>query len=180
MVYRLHRLSASDITYSISMSTACLISYWIMTSVLNGVAIRDNDFLGGMWAAVAAAFVFRDTGCASVVAGVGRLIATSISFALCLVYLCFFRPSPIGMAVLLMAGCLVVMLLDRRDEIITTGITTIVVMVVAILSPFEAWHQPLLRLFDTVVGISVGVTCNWVAVRVIDATTRRPASQHPS
>jgi hypothetical protein len=54
-------------------------------------------------------------------------------------------------------------LLDRRDDNITTAITTIVVMVVAIISPVDAWHQPLLRLFDTVVGIGVGVACKWAS-----------------
>ena len=39
----------------------------------------------------------------------------------------------------------------------TTGITTAVVMVVAAMSPQDAWLQPLLRLIDTVVGIAVGI-----------------------
>jgi hypothetical protein len=43
------------------------------------------------------------------------------------------------------------------------SITTAVVMVVAALSPQDAWHQPLLRLVDTVVGIAVGVSCKWIA-----------------
>jgi hypothetical protein len=30
-------------------------------------------------------------------------------------------------------------------------------MVVAAMSPVDAWHQPLLRLADTVVGIAIGV-----------------------
>src|SRR5258708_34569117 len=42
-------------------------------------------------------------------------------------------------------------LLDRREDIITTAVTTIVVMAVALQSPIDAWQQPLLRLFDTVV-----------------------------
>jgi hypothetical protein len=33
----------------------------------------------------------------------------------------------------------------------------VVVMVVAAMSPADAWQQPLLRLADTVVGIAVGV-----------------------
>jgi uncharacterized YccA/Bax inhibitor family protein len=53
-------------------------------------------------------------------------------------------------------------LLQRRDDIVTTGITTAVVMVVAAISPNEAWQQPLLRLFDTVVGIALGVICKWI------------------
>jgi uncharacterized membrane protein YccC len=42
------------------------------------------------------------------------------------------------------------------------GITTAVIMVVAAMSPSEAWRQPLPRLFDTVVGIALGVICKWI------------------
>ena len=161
---RLAKLTAWDLGYVISMSLACLVSYWVMADVLNSIVARDDDLLGGMWAAVAAAFVFRDTGRASLSAGVARLIATSVSIALCLIYLSLIRPTPLALPLLLAAGCLIVMLLDRREEIITTGITTIVVMVVAIISPADAWRQPLLRLVDTVVGISIGVAFNWAVV----------------
>ena len=166
------RLSAYNIVYSIAMALACLISFWIMTRLLNTVVARDDDLLGGMWAAVATAFVFRDmsraqalvfpdTGRASFSAGVARLVATSVSFALCLLYLSLARPSASGMTLLLAAGTVVLILLDRREEIITTAITTIVVMVVAILNPADALSQPLLRLLDTVVGIVVGVSCSF-------------------
>jgi uncharacterized membrane protein YccC len=59
-------------------------------------------------------------------------------------------------------GTVAMALLGRRDDIVTAGITTAVVMVVAAMSPEDAWHQPLLRLADTVVGIAVGVACKWV------------------
>ena len=56
------------------------------------------------------------------------------------------------------------MLLGRRhDGVITTAITTIVIMVVAILNPADALRQPPLRLLDTVLGVAVGVACNWGA-----------------
>jgi hypothetical protein len=54
-------------------------------------------------------------------------------------------------------------LLGRRDDIVTVGITTVVVMVVAGMSPVDAWQQPVLRLADTMVGIAVGVACKCVA-----------------
>jgi hypothetical protein len=60
-------------------------------------------------------------------------------------------------------GTVIMVYLGRRDHIVTTGITTTVVMVVAAMSPQEAWHQPLLRLADTVVGVAVGVGCKWIA-----------------
>lgn len=166
------RLSAYNIAYSIAMALACLISFWIMTRLLNTFVVRDDELLGGMWAAVATAFVFRDTGRAqnlifpdtaraSLSAGVARLLATLVSFALCLVYLSLARPSAAGMALLLAVGTVALILLDRRAEIITTAITTIVVMVVAILNPADSLSQPLLRLMDTVVGIAVGVACSF-------------------
>jgi hypothetical protein len=52
-------------------------------------------------------------------------------------------------------------LLGRPDDIVTVGITTVVVMVVAAMSPSDAWQLPLLRLVNTVVGIAVCVACNW-------------------
>jgi hypothetical protein len=154
--------SAWDIAYSVAMPLACLISYASMTR-LNVAVEGQRDLVGGMWAAVATAFVFRDSRQHSFAAGVGRLIGTSVSFALCLPYLWFIRPNVAGMGILLAVGTLVMVLLERREDILTTAITTIVVMVVAVANPAEAWKQPLLRLFDTVVGIVIGMAAKWVA-----------------
>jgi uncharacterized membrane protein YccC len=67
------------------------------------------------------------------------------------------------MTILLAVGTLVMQLLDRREDIITTAVTTIVVMVIALQRPGEAWEQPLLRLFDTVVGVAIGLGGKWIA-----------------
>jgi uncharacterized membrane protein YgaE (UPF0421/DUF939 family) len=115
-----------------------------------------------MWAVVAAVFVFRETRLRTLSAGIARLVATCVSFALCLLYLSLFPFTPVGMAALIGIGTVIMALLGRRDDIVTAGITTAVVMVVAAMSPEDAWHQPLLRLADTVVGISVGVVCKWL------------------
>jgi uncharacterized membrane protein YccC len=155
--------SAWDVVFSINMGVACLIAYTTTTSLLVTATAHEDDVLGGMWAAAATAFVFRDTRTQSLSAGMARLIATCVSFALCLPYLAFFPSSAVGIAVLVTVGTLVMMLLDRREDIITTAITTIVVMVVAILSPTHAWTQPLLRLLDTTIGIGVGVAFKWFA-----------------
>jgi uncharacterized membrane protein YccC len=112
---------------------------------------------------VATVFVFRDTSSNSVHAGLARLIATCVSFCLCLFYLLLLPFHAIGLAALIGIGTVVMMLLDRREDIITTGITTTVVMVVAAMSPRDAWQQPVLRLVDTIVGIAVGVGCIQVA-----------------
>jgi uncharacterized membrane protein YccC len=55
------------------------------------------------------------------------------------------------------------MQLDRREDIITTAVTTIVIMVVALQSPEDAWKQPLLRVFDTLVGVAIGMAGKWIA-----------------
>jgi uncharacterized membrane protein YccC len=96
-------------------------------------------------------------------AGLDRLIATVVSFALCLAYLLMFPFTAVGMVIVIGIGTLIMMLLGRQDDITTTGITTAVVLVVAAIAPKDAWQQPILRLVDTVVGIAVGVGCKWVA-----------------
>jgi len=91
------------------------------------------------------------------------LIATCVSFCLCVFYLALFPFHPIGLAALIGIGTVAMMLLDRREDIITTAITTTVVMVVAAISPHDAWQQPMLRLIDTIIGIAVGIGCIQVA-----------------
>jgi uncharacterized membrane protein YgaE (UPF0421/DUF939 family) len=129
------RLTSWDLVYATSMAIACFISYWIMTHTLYRVVDKPSALLGGMWAAVATIFVYRETSGHSLSAGIARLIATSISFALCLLYLLFFPFTAVGMAVLIGIGTAVLALMGRRSEFVTTAITTAVVMVVAALSP---------------------------------------------
>jgi uncharacterized membrane protein YccC len=156
------KLSSWDVVYALNMAIACLITYWIMTHTLSRFVDESSDFLGGMWAVVATVFVFRETRVRSLSAGIARLIATCVSFALCLLYLSFFPFTPVGMAALIAIGTVAMALLGRRDDIVTVGITTVVVMVVAAMSPVDAWQQPVLRLADTMVGIAVGVACKCV------------------
>ena len=157
------KLSSWDVAYALNMAIACLITYWIMTHTLSRFVDVPSDFLGGMWAVAATVFVFRETRLGSLSAGIARLIATCVSFALCLLYLLLFAFTPVGMAALIAIGTVVMARLGRRDDIVTVGITTVVVMVVAAMSPIDAWQQPLLRLVDTIVGIAVGVACKCVA-----------------
>ena len=156
------RFSLQDIAYSLELTLACLTTFWIITGILRPLVESASDnLLGGMWAVVATVFVFRNTRDQSLSAGISRMIATCVSFVLCLAYLLFLPFNPVGMAALIGIGTLSTMLLRRRNEIITTGITTAVVMVVAALSPDHAWTQPLLRLLDTIVGVTVGLTFAW-------------------
>src|ERR1700720_84253 len=156
------RLSLQDIAYSLELFLACLTTFWIIAGILRPLVESASDnLLGGMWAVVATVFVFKNNRDQSLSAGISRVIATCVSFALCLAYLLFLPFSPEGMAALIGIGTLSTMLLGRRNEIVTTGITTAVVMVVAALSPADAWRQPLLRLLDTVVGVTVGLMFAW-------------------
>jgi multisubunit Na+/H+ antiporter MnhB subunit len=65
-------------------------------------------------------------------------------------------------------------IIGRRDDIVTTGITTIVVLVVAEMNPEQAWQQPILRLADTIIGIAVGVSCKWAASYAFYRSIGRP------
>lgn len=105
----------------------------------------------------------RESRASSLSAGLVRLIATCVSFAVCLPYLLIFPVTGLGMAVGFGLGAIVMILLSREDHIVTTGITIAVVLVVARLSPHEAWQQLFLYLFGTLIGIAVGVCCKWCA-----------------
>ena len=157
------KLTSGDLIYALAMAIASAISYWVMSYGLVPFVDRNSDFLGGMWAVVATVFVFRDTQASSISAGSARLIATCVSFTLCLLYLLLFPFQPLGLAALIGIGTVVMILSRRREDIITTAITTAVVMVVAAMSPQNAWMQPLLRLVDTIVGIAVGIGCMQIA-----------------
>jgi len=147
------------------LAISCAISYWLITHILaNTYSIsRDDDLLGGMWAVVATIFVYRNSQAESVRAALSRMAATSVSFALCLIYLLMFPFKIWGMAALIGIGTIVVTIIGRPDDAITTGITIAVVLVVAALSPQDAWRQPVLRLADTAVGVAVGVAVAWLS-----------------
>jgi uncharacterized membrane protein YgaE (UPF0421/DUF939 family) len=156
---QLERLSKADVVYAIALTIASLIAYYIPEPFVN----RPNDVLGGLWATIATVFVFREARNTSLRAGVDRFFATCISCVLTFVYLLLFPFSPVGMAVIIGLGAIVVMLLGRRDDVVTTGITTAVIMVSAGLGPAGlGWTIPPLRLLDTVIGIVVGVGCWWI------------------
>ncbi len=147
-----------------ALAIACLVSYALITHLLSQVYFvsQDDGLLGGMWAVVATVFVYRLRYQESRSAALSRMAATLLSFVFCLVYLLIFPFSALGMAALIGIGAMVLTLLGRPEDIITTGITTAVVMVVTGISPQHAWKQPILRLVDTVVGIGVGM----VAARI--------------
>lgn len=71
------------------------------------------------------------------------------------------------MGALIAVGVLLMIVSGHRDETGLTAITIAIIMIVAAEDPLHAWLQPLLRLADTLIGISIGVTCKWIASIVI-------------
>ena len=143
---------------------AALVSYELATRILtSAISSRDDQLLGGMWSVVATVFVCRESYKDSVSSALSRIAATSLSFILCLGYLLLFPFSSWGMAILIAIGAVLLIIIGRPGEVITTSITTTVVMVVAGISPQHAWRRPILLLFDTLIGIAVGITAVWIA-----------------
>jgi uncharacterized membrane protein YgaE (UPF0421/DUF939 family) len=151
-----------------ALAISCFVSYMVITRILTRAYFisRDDELLGGMWAVAATVFVYRESYQQSVNAALSRMAATSLSFILCLVYLLIFPFHAWGMAALIGIGAIVLTLLGRSEDIITTGITTAVVMVVAGISPRHAWMQPILRLIDTIVGVGVGIAAAWISLSI--------------
>jgi uncharacterized membrane protein YoaK (UPF0700 family) len=164
---RQNEMTRHVLLHSVTLSILCVISYWLITHMLvRAFSIsRDDDLLGGMWAVVATVFVYRYGYEESVGAALSRMGATTLSFVLCFIYLLFFPFHLWGLAIRIGVGAVAMSLLSRPDDIITTGITTAVVMVVAAVSPNHAWKQPILRLVDTIVGVPVGVVGAWMSLR---------------
>ncbi len=117
---------------------------------------------------IATIFVYRFCYEESVAAAVSRMAATLVSFVLCLVYLSFLPFHVWGMAALIGVGAPVMTLVGRPQDAITAGITTTVVIVVAAISPHNAWEQPILRLVDTMAGVAVGVAAAWIGLHATD------------
>jgi hypothetical protein len=145
------------------LALASLVSYELTTRILtSAISSRDDQLLGGMWSVVATVFVCRESYRQSISAALSRTAATALSFVLCLGYLLFLPFSAWGLAILIGIGAIILIMIDRPGDVITASITTAVVMVVAGISVQHAWHQPILRLVDTVIGIAVGIAGVWI------------------
>jgi uncharacterized membrane protein YccC len=163
----------------VTLAVACLFAFELVTQILRRVYSLSNgdDLLGGLWAGVATIFVFRVSYEESVVAAVSRMAATLVSFVLCLIFLLLLPFSARGMAPLIGVGSLVVTLMGRPGDTVTTGITTTVVMVAAALEPHNAWRQPILRLVDTAASVAVGLAAAWLGLRATPLRRRAPVSR---
>jgi uncharacterized membrane protein YccC len=151
------------------LAIACMITYWLTTSLLTRVysISRADDLLGGLWAVVATIFVCRDSYQQSLAAAVSRMAATAVSFVVCLIYLVFLPVSTWSVALLIGVSALAVMLIGRPGDAVTAAITTAVVMIVAAVTPRDAWEQPILRFVDTLVGVAVGIAAAWIGLRLL-------------
>jgi hypothetical protein len=127
--------------HSIGLALSSLTTYLLITHVLAPIhsISHASDLLGGMWAVIATLFVYRESHRESVSAALTRVSATLLSFVLCLIYLLIFSFHPLGLAVLIGLGTFLLMSVGRDELVITCGITTAVVMVVAAVSPHDAW-----------------------------------------
>src|ERR1700691_2705331 len=81
------KLTTWDIVHSLDMAIACAISYTITTQLLVRFVDQPNKVLGALFAVVATVFVFRESRADSLSAGLARLIAACVSFAVCLPFL---------------------------------------------------------------------------------------------
>jgi uncharacterized membrane protein YccC len=160
------RAAVSD---AVLLSLACLVTYLLVTQVLSRIYLvsRPDDLLGGMWAVIATVFVMRDSYDQSLTAAVSRMAATVVSFAYCLLYLAFLPFHTWALPVAIGLSALTARLVGRPGDALTAAITTTVVLVVAAVSPHEAWLQPILRFADTAIGVAVGVAAVWLDLRVI-------------
>jgi len=156
------------VAQGVELAVACLISYALITELLARAysVSREDDLLGGMWAVIATVFVYRESYQKSMRAALSRMSATVLSFALCLVYLLIFPFHPVGMAALIGIGAVILILVDRAEDVITAGITTAVLMVMAGIAPQHAWTEPILRLVDTNIGMAVGIAAAWIRLKL--------------
>jgi uncharacterized membrane protein YccC len=173
-----HRLTWAEarvaVLQSAILALACLLTYWLVDSVVARVysISHADDLLGALWAVIATIFVCRDSYEQSVAAAVSRMAATTVSFLLCLVYLAFLPFHPWALALLIGLSALASMLSGRPGDAVTAAIGTTVVMVVAAVTPHDAWEQPILRFADTLIGVAVGVGAAWIGLRLLRPRVR--------
>jgi len=169
-VFRIHFMSPSsfqkhsvwDVAYGLALALASVMAYEASSVITPLFLHAPADAVDKLWAVISAVFVFRDTRANSLSVGTSRLIATFVSFLLCLIYLSCLPAHPLGMTALIAIGTPIMMLLERRSDVGLTAITTAVVMIVATSKPESAWQQPCLRLMGTTTGIAVGIAFKWV------------------
>jgi len=153
------------VVQSVAFALACLASFSLVryaSAHIHSLS-PDDDLVGGLWAVIATAFVFRTNEGESVIAARTRIAATALSFALCFGYLLFLPFHAWGLAALIALATFVLISLGQHGDVGVAGITTAAVMVIAALSPHHAWQQPLIGAVTTAGGIAIGLVASWLA-----------------
>ena len=101
-------------------------------------------------------------------------------FHLCFIYIALLSVNAAGIGLVIGVGTIVMLTLGRHEDILITGITTTVVLVVATIDPKHALAQPPLRLLDTIVGIGVGMLAKWAASYAVARAGIVPVSDNAS
>ena len=163
------------VLHGLVLSGACLASFWLTTHGISWIhsVSKSDDELGGLWALVATIFVYRSSHEQDVAAALSRTVATVFSCLLCLIYLLVLPFHALGLALLIGLQAIVLTLARRPQDVATAGITTGVVLVVAALSPQNAWKEPILRLADTAVGVIVALLAARLGLLVTRALRSR-------
>jgi uncharacterized membrane protein YccC len=151
------------------LALSSVLTYWLVSALITHIYSESetDDMLGGLWAVLSTIFVLRESYQQSIAAAVSRMSATTVSFVLCLIYLIFLPFHLWALGLLIGVSALAATLIGRPGDAITAAITTAVVMIVAGISPHQAWHQPILRFADTLVGVLVGVAAAWADLHVV-------------
>jgi uncharacterized membrane protein YgaE (UPF0421/DUF939 family) len=146
------------------MGLIALIAYWVSFIALEHVWGGSENQIGALWAVVSAIVVYRQgSPRQSILVALSRASATIVSFVCCLLWLLLLPPTPFAMAIVIVVQTLVLLVLGRNDDVATAAVTTAVVMIVAMIDPRDAWHQPILRFLDTAIGIAIGMIFRPVA-----------------
>ncbi|KQO05419.1 hypothetical protein ASF06_18180 [Agreia sp. Leaf244] len=175
---RLTAPTLRDFIAAVLLGVVCSCVYLLMVLLVGPLLgePKNSVEIGGMWAVLATIFVYRASVREGSKSAWTRLAATALSFAICFVYLLIFPVVPVGIGAVVAIGTLIAVVIGRPEDAALTGITSVVVLVVADLaSPAPGWIQPLLRLFDTAVGIGAGLAAAMLLSFVTTALKgRRP------
>src|SRR5262245_33145928 len=165
----------SAVVQSVTLALACLASYSLVryaSAHIHSLSHAD-DLVGGLWAVIATAFVFRTTENESITAAKTRFAATALSFALCFAYLLFLPSHPWGLALLIGASTFLLISVGQSGDVGVAAITIAAVIVIAALGPHEPWKQPLIGAAGTSVGIAIGLAASWLANANLPDSLRR-------
>jgi len=167
----------SAVVQSVTLGLACFASYSLVryaSAPIHSLSHAD-DLVGGLWAVIATAFVFRTTESESITAAKTRIAATALSFALCFVYLLFLPSHPWSMAMLIGVSTLLLIALGQPGDVGVAAITIGAVMIIAMLGTHDRWKQPLIGAINTAVGITIGFAASWFAnVKLAKDLRRKP------